>query len=164
ADNAFDYYRAFMPGVGESPSEKPGWPTFISMFHDTGYVGPPQPWDPAAHPDWESTRLASADLLAQFQEATRHSGFARLVEFGPDELAKAPPGEHPPMVAMLLPDLSGHRALVKQIMGDAWRLENGKVNPDNMLEAWRTSLDSANHMHQGTTLIEHLVGNAEQTM
>jgi plasmid stabilization system protein ParE len=54
--------------------------------------------------------------------------------------------------------------MTKATLADAWRAENGQVQPERMLDAMETSLRNANHMEQGYTLIHHLVGIAEQAL
>ena len=160
-DNAFDLYSAFMPSPNNPPGNPAEWPEFRDMFNDAN-PDFPTPWDPAQHPEWEQSRAATADIMNAFTEASRHAGFARHIELmTPD---KDLPDEARPLLMMLLPDLSYHRRATKRALADGWRMENGQVSPENMIESWRTGLGNARHLHQGTTLIEHLVGTAEQAL
>ena len=65
---------------------------------------------------------------------------------------------------MTLPGLKPHRDLAKATLADAWRLEGGKVSPERMVDAWETVLRNADHLSQGATLIEQLVGMAERVL
>lgn len=161
-DNAYWAYDEFMPGP-LNPDRQKEWPTLEIMYNRTDFTEP-APWDPEELEEWEASYQASLPLLQQFETASRHTGFARPVQFRPEDSIESPTGQ-PLLVGLLLPDLSAHRALVKQTLSANWRMgEDGKPNPDRMIEGWRTSLSSANHMHQGATLIEQLVGTAEQNL
>jgi len=161
-DNAYWAYDEFMPGP-LNPDRQKEWPTLEIMYNRTDFTEP-APWDPQELEEWEASYQASLPLLQQFETASRHTGFARPVQFRPEDSFESPTGQ-PLLVGLLLPDLSAHRALVKQTLSANWRMgEDGKPNPDRMIEGWRTSLSSANHMHQGATLIEQLVGTAEQNL
>ena len=61
-DNAFYAYEAFIPGAYDKPGDKPAWPELNHMFNSEGHQGPPGPWDPATHPEWEASSLRAADL------------------------------------------------------------------------------------------------------
>jgi len=161
-DNAYWAYDEFMPSPFNLDRQKE-WPTLEIMYNRTDFTEP-APWDPAALPEWESSYQASLPLLEKFEAASRHIGFARPVQFRPEDAAESPTGQ-PLLVGLLLPDLAAHRSLVKQTLSANWRItESGSPAPEKMIEGWRTALSSANHMHQGATLIEQLVGTAEQNL
>lgn len=50
--------------------------------------------------------------------------------------------------------------MAKQLLANGWRAEDGRVDPNVMIDAWATTLRSSNHLRQGFTMIEHLVGSA----
>jgi hypothetical protein len=156
-ENAFDAYATFMTLPTDKPGTKPEWPTFNDMFNgdNSGFVGP---WLPAEHPDWEATYQATQDLLAQFRDVMEYTYYATPPMF-PDDATP----EQRRMIAVLLPSLAQHRTLTKATLANAWRIgDTGRVTPEQMTDAWRTTLRGAAHLHQGGTLIEHLVGIAEQ--
>jgi hypothetical protein len=162
ADNAYFAYDTFMPGLGYQKGSRPGWPSTLNdMFNGGTHQGPPAPWDPAEHPEWEATHEAVQDLLDQFRTATRHGGYAMPVDDEYRAHVADPEGEIP-LINLILPQLSSHRAMVKATLADAWRLEDGRVSSDRMLDAWETSLRDAEHLNQGPTLIEELVSMANR--
>jgi hypothetical protein len=161
-DNAYPLYSEFIPGAFASDEERAAWPEFKNMFSDPEYDGPPQPWDPAEHPDWATSSDETADLLSQFREATQHLGYA----FPRDNLDSLFSSEEPRLIIGLhLHHLYGFRALSKATLADGWRMQaDGTVSADRMLESWETVLDNTAHCNQGVTLIEHLVGTAERAL
>ena len=110
---------------------------------------------PAERPEWEQVYRESAELLAKYRAATEHQDFTTIIRFGPND------GADPPLLTALLPDLSAHRGIVKQVLANGWRAEDGGVDPNAMMDSWATSLRSAGHLGQGSTLIEQFVGIAE---
>ncbi len=159
-DNAYEHYMRFMPGLNDEPGSKPEWPDFNDMFNGD-YEGPPVPWDPADRPDWEEAHQAVQDLLEQFRDASMHTGYANPPITSGDMLEGLPDSKDL-LVGLMLPSLSPHRQMVRATLADAWRLENGKVSSERMLNAWETCLRAASHLNQGATLIEALVGTAER--
>jgi len=151
-----------MPNIPGDPATKPEWPELNDMFN-SDYDGPPGPWDPADHPDWETSYQAAQEVLELFREATTHEGYASPPDLkfdgriGPVEDANL-------LLGILLPPLSSHRAMMKATLAAAWRMEGGKVSSGRMVQAWETSLRGANHIGSGATLIEDLVGIAERAM
>lgn len=165
-ENAYDYYEAFMPMPGDEPGDKPEWPQFYSMFHDTGRTGPPGPWDPADHPEWEATFLASAELEEMYAQAAAIEDYLSpmlMAEPSPPDEAHDQDRENL-MLNFLLPTLSSHRAMTKQTLGDAWRAPDGRVDPQRMLDAFETTLGSAEHLAHGDFLIETLVSVAQKKL
>lgn len=160
-DNAYPYYMAFMPGSNEEENAgKPPWPELVNMFTDETYDGPPIPWDETTHPAWAASSDQARPLLDQFRAASRHAGYSHDAVMSAD----APGGESKLLVGLLLPALSSHRALVKAAVADGWRMTDGKVSPDRMLDSWEMSLRSSAHLNRGATLIEHLVAIAQQSL
>jgi len=158
-DNAWGVYDMFMPGQSYPyQDDVPGWPGTIDDMFNGEYNGPIVPWDPQEHPGWEATHSSIGGLLDQFREATRYEQYACPL-FEPVDA-----NDGPPLVRLLLPSLASHRAMTKATMADAWRAENGVVQPDLMADAMETCLRNASHMEQGHTLINHLVGIAEQNL
>ncbi len=157
-DNSYEYYSQFIQQANDAPGAKPEFPQASGMFSDADYEGPPGPWDPATHPEWAASDEAYRDLMSKFRDATRHSGYASPAE-------PSSRGEDYPdalLMEMLLPNLGGHRSLAKVTMENAWRADGGEVSQERMRDAMETILRGANHMSQGGTLIEHLVGIAER--
>ncbi len=163
ADNAADAYERLMPDSLSSVEPEVEWPELINMFSDPAYDGPPAPWDPLDHPDWEASHLAAGDVLNRFREAGMMSGYALRPKFSNNPEFQTPDGQ-PLLLELLLPSLGPHRALAKATLADAWRTEDGVVAPQRMLEAMETTLRNANHVGSGTTLIESLVGTAERAL
>ena len=162
-DNAFLVYDTFMPGLPGDDRERPPWPELNNMFTSGDYDGPPGPWDPAEHPAWAASCAEAQETLARFREASLHENYGYPGDdyhvgllFGE--------GEEPNLLTLLLPPLSHHRALAKTTLADAWRLEDGEVSPERMLDAWETCFRSAGHLNQGATLIEELVSTAERAL
>lgn len=161
-DNAYPYYAAFMQEPGDVPGSKPEWPTLVNMFKNAAADTVPGPWNPREHADWESSNQAAQSLLAMFEQATQHENYASPVQYEPKTLEDAE--SEPLLLGILLPTLSQHRDLSRQTLADAWRTENGHVSPEKMIHALQTTLRGAAHLHQGPTLIEQLVGTAEQNL
>jgi len=161
-DNAYAAYARFLPLPHDQPGDKPEWPELNDMFNGD-YDGPPIPWDPADHPDWEETHQAVGYLLEQFREASTHQGYAPPLEPSMDDDSSVPDGENL-LLNMILPTLSPHRKMVKATLADAWRKQDGKVSPERMMEAWKTSLRAAAHVRRGATLIEDLVSTADNAL
>ncbi|MFQ5490966.1 MAG: sialidase family protein [Phycisphaerae bacterium] len=160
-DNAFDAYAEFMPMPWDDPDCKADWPDLDNMFSDRSYNGPPQPWSPADHPDWEASHQQAQGLLDAFREAGRREQYWLPPIFGDERLVETPDGK-PLLLEMQLPQLSPHRALAKATMADAWRMDqDGNISAGRMLDAFETTLRNAKHLANGTTLIENLVGAAE---
>ena len=161
-DNAYDAYAQFMPGPRKEADGESDWPEFHDMFHDDEGDTIPSPWDPDRHPDWTACNDQIQELLAQFGEAARHDHYATAVEFYAETLDKE--GKQRVLFELMLPALSGHRALSKATLADGWRLRKGKLDTEKLIKSWETVLRNANHMKQGMTLIEELVGIAEQRL
>jgi hypothetical protein len=160
-DNAYDAYAEFMPGPDDQPGDKPDWPIFKDMFNDGTYEGPPAPWSPTEHPDWEESNLNVQKVLERFRDATARPGYACRSGLGPDEMGPPEEGERL-LINLLLPHLGPHRTLARATLADAWRTQNSKVSPDRMIGAWKTVLRGAGQLGRGATLIESLVGIAER--
>ncbi len=160
-NNALDAYDAFMPHQRDLSEERPDFPGEINDMFNSAYEGPIIPWDPAAYPEWEATHHSIQGLLEQFRQATRYEQYAcPLMDPGTND---SPDGVLP-VSSLTLPSLAVHRAMVKATLADAWRLENGRVDPARMVDAFETCLRNGDHMEQGNTLIHHLVGFAAQAM
>ncbi|MCH7700811.1 MAG: exo-alpha-sialidase [Planctomycetes bacterium] len=158
SDNAYSFYGEIIPDFFDEWE----WPTPRNMYYDKSYEAPPGPWNPADHPEWEASFHEYEALRRLYAEAARHEGYANPITFSPEAEADSEDGR-PLLIEMLLPSLRGHRHMAKVNLADSWRTdEEGHVSSERMLEAWETTLRSANHLNQGTTLIEHLVAVAEQ--
>jgi len=166
AANAYDDYAAFMPMPGDELGDKPAWPQFSSMFHDADHVGPPGPWDPAEHPAWEATFLASAELEQRYAQAAAVIDYVpRLLwaQPGPQEEAHDRDSQNL-LLNFMLPTLRSHRSMTKQILGDAWRAPGGRLDPQRMLDAFDTTLGGAEHLVHGDFLIQSLVSVAQKRL
>ena len=86
-----------------------------------------------------------------------------MAEPGPSDEAHDQDSENL-MLNFLLPTLSKHRTMTKQILSDAWRAPEGRVDPQRMLDAFDTTLSSAEHLTQGDFLIETLVSVAQKKL
>jgi hypothetical protein len=172
ADNSWDYYAAFMFDPQRGPLGKTALPDFLNINTDTGQVGPPAPWNPAEHPEWERTHTLAIPYVEQFAEAASHRDYVRPVlladpDFTDGEAStpQATPGDdrfNKLLINIMLPDLAAHRAMVKQTMADAWRAPDGKPDPQAMLDAFDTCLSSAGHLGDSDILIERLVCVADK--
>ncbi|MBI1826591.1 MAG: exo-alpha-sialidase [Planctomycetes bacterium] len=160
---AADAYEAFLPNPPpQGDDAESDWPKFNGMYNSGTYNGPPAPWDPKEHPDWELSP-AEQVVLDKYRSASALDGpagrYTRRISAdgsGADEDSL--------LFNILLPSLSSHRQLTKAILADAWRAENGKVSPERMLNAWKTVLRSSRQLDQGVTLIEDLVGIAQRNL
>ena len=163
ADNAYYAYAAFMPDPCDELGSKPPLPECPNMLHDDDYTGSPGPWAPEDHPTWEACHQEMQETLGKFHEATLHEGYAYPMTPAPPTVESLPDGERL-LVSLMLPQLGPHRVLAKATLADAWRIENGRVSSDRMIQAWETVLRGAAHMERGVTLIEDLVANAERNL
>ncbi|MFQ5412794.1 MAG: hypothetical protein ACE5EC_10880, partial [Phycisphaerae bacterium] len=68
------------------------------------------------------------------------------------------------LINIMLPNLAYHRTLTKKILGDAWRAPDGHPDPQAMLDAFDTTLGSANHLADGDFIIERLVSAALKSL
>ena len=162
-DNAYPYYAKFMPGIPGIDPEVPAWPEVNNMFTNYETRFPPGPWNPVDKPEWEISSQAVQGLLEQFREATLHKGYSQEVNEKHQALMDDGSG-HPLLLNMRLPLLSSHRSLVKATLADAWRTDDGAVSSERMLDAWKTTYRAAEHMNQGSTLVEELVSTAERNL
>ncbi len=165
-ENAFDYYNAFIPNPYDPSTERPEWPDFFGPNNDLGHFGPPAPWDPAEHPQWDESTAAAADILARYTEAASIKAYVPRVRFASDlgEDGLVNEDGRNLLINIMLPSLAGHRKLAKQILGDAWRAPEGHPDPQAMLNAIDTTLGSANHLADGDFLIERLVSAATKNL
>lgn len=161
-DNAYHAYATFMPMSSEE-SNNPPWPEKFQSIYDAERDTPPGPWNPGANPEWEATNLEWQPLIDKFREATEHAGYATPAEKVEVRTTDVPDGEKL-LIGIMLPSLASHRQLAKATLADAWRTEDGKIDPRRMIDALSAVLRGANHMSQGTTLIEDLVGTAERRL
>ncbi len=154
-EDAYADYVALLP-AGEH-AETPALP---SPFDDEFFAAP-APWNPASHPTWEESYHQSKALLAKFAAATRRGGYS-----GPSTHEIKPMDGFPDrprlLLGLLLPHLPAHRALAKATLAAGWRMEDGRISGERMIETWRTVLEGARHLEQGPTLIEDLVAVAER--
>jgi len=157
-DNAWYAYAEFMPLPDDEPGAKPELPVFNDMFNSDSFGGPPAPWNPAEHPEWARNHAQVSDLIEKYKQASKHENYAQPLYRASD--ADFDEAQRDLLIWITLPTLSTHRTMAKAILADAWREENGKVSPTRMLEAFETTLRASNHLHQGATLIEDLVGEA----
>ncbi|MGB0717032.1 MAG: sialidase family protein [Phycisphaerae bacterium] len=159
-DNAYHAYDKIFGKPWDEPGAKPAFPTIRGLYND-GVDGPPGPWDPADHPEWVASIEATADLFEQFRDATHFSNYAMPMDDAYRANIAQPDGTMM-LIGIQLPSLWQHRATVKGLLSAAWRKSDGRVPPERMRDAVATTLRSANHMSQGATLIEQLVGLAER--
>ncbi len=153
AENAYYAYAAFIPDLDPNTPDIPPLPPVANMYSSDAVTGPPGPWDPDDHPEWAAANDAMQDVLAKYRDAALYSGYSQPALFEDGEEC---------MFALRLPALSSHRRMAKELMADAWRLRDGEVSSEHMLEAWRTTFRNASHLEQGATLIEELVGNVQR--
>lgn len=160
--NAYDLFAAIEPEFHNPAGVKPaGWPDGIDDMFNGEYSGPIAPWDPTERPAWEQTHQAFQPFLSMFSEATWAQHYACPLNLDNEYLGAIPDG-HKLLLGAALPSLAVNRAWVKASMADAWRMEDGQVDPQKMLNEWGASLRNAALMNQGATLVHQLVGIAEQ--
>ena len=150
--NAWAAYEPFVKDHGDTPA----W-QFKHLF-DGSPLSDPAPWNPAEHPDWEQSYQASRELMAAYRKAARDprpycslGTASRPAPGTPGRLYVIDSGIGP---------LRDFRALSKAAMAQAWRMENGTVNPRHLCEAFETLLGNARQLNQDFTWISHLVGMA----
>jgi hypothetical protein len=157
ADDSYDDYCAILPATHSE------WPEFKNLFQEVEFDGEAGPWHPSDHPDWEKSRIATRDYLARFEAATRRGGYS-----GPpapeSSTAEGLTELQSLLLGLVIDHLPGHRVLAKATLADAWRMENGRVSGERMIQAWETVLRGAAHLEQGPTLIEDLVAVAERNL
>lgn len=154
-DNAAPLYDALLIRSGEQGGYESKVPPLENMFTDDS-VTTPGPWNPAEHPNYEASRQTAEPFVTGYAEAASHADYVTMVRF--DHMQEP----DPPLISFLLPDLSSHRSLARQMISDGWRAPNGQVDPDAMVRSWDIVLSGAKHLDSGFTLIEQLVGVAEQ--
>jgi len=97
-----------------------------------------------------------------FRAATLLPNYAGHYDFS--ESNSPTPPEERMVYEILLPGLANCRQMTKAALADGWRVENGQVDPERMIESWTSVLGNADHMGQGFTVIEDLVGVGEQML
>ncbi len=161
-DNAFEAYEAVrrLLDATEQAHPQPGDRSVLwDRLNGEGPYGPPAPWIPAEHPDWENSYQLTQDVFDLFKAAARDGRpYAQPLSDGQQ-------GEPPDaLINLMLPSLAMNRGLCKGTLAQAWRAPTGAVPPEQMTEAWETVLDNVQHLREGYALIENLVGLAEQNL
>jgi len=157
-DDAAPYYEEILVRIDEDGAPTSAVAPLVNMLSTLETEHDPRPWLPSERPEWEQVYQDSRELLAKYRAATEHNDFATILRFGQND------GTAPPLLTALLPDLKAHRGIVKQTLANGWRAEDGRVDPNAMMDSWATSLRSANHLGHGFTMIEQLVGTAESNV
>jgi len=157
--NAYESYAPVLEQL-----ESLGTEAFSDLYHDArasgAKPGPPGPWTPADHPDWEASFQATRNLLEQFGGASLDGRPYR----SPPNWPEGESEDDHFLMGFLLPSLAQYRRMTRATLSQAWRAEAGIVPPEQMREALETCLGNANHLRQGATLIERLVAHAERQM
>jgi len=161
ADNAYDAYAKFIPGLYPNDDDIPPWPKLRNMYTDDSFTGPVGPWKAEDHPDWAQSDDAIQELLDEFRDASLKPDYAIPPHTALD--FKEPKTDAERLLSgILLPNLSYHRKISQAALADAWRVdEDGNVSPDRMKTAIETTLRGAAHLNQGQTLVEELVAKSE---
>jgi hypothetical protein len=161
-DNAFEAYEAvrrLLDATEQAHPQPAGRSVLWDRLNGEGPYGPPAPWTPAEYPDWEKSYQLTQDVFDLFKAAARDDRlYASAIS--PNEQAEPPDA----LINLMLPSLAMNRGLCKGTLAQAWRTPTGVVPPEQMTEAWETVLDNVQHMREGYTLIESLVGLAEQNL
>ena len=173
-DNSWFYYADLLLDPQRGPLSESPLPPLSGMYNDAGFVGPPVPWDPAQHPEWEQAYNTAAPYLTRFADAASHQNYIRPVLFASGDPASPQSADQQSvsederfnslLLNIILPNLAGHRTLVKQTMSDAWRAPDGRPDPQAMINAFDTCLSASNHLGQSDTLIERLVAISEKSL
>lgn len=161
-DNAFEAYEAVrhLLDATEEAHPQPGDRSVLwDRLNGEGPYGPPAPWIPAEHPDWEQSYQLTQDVFDLFWAAARDDRpYATPIS---SDAHSEPPDL---LIKLMLPSLAVNRGLCKGTLAQAWRAPTGVVPPEQMTEALETVLDNVQHLREGYTLIESLVGLAEQNL
>lgn len=160
--NAFEAYKPLL----DQAFERPDWIGLTKNMLGSEYDGPLVAWNPTDYPEWEGAYQMTRGLLEEFSQATMHPGpFSIPVsDLFQEETAEGSPDNRPLLIDLMLPSLAHMRGLNKGVLSNAWRAENDIVDPEAMREAFDTVLRNSDHLWQGATLIEGLVGMALQNM
>jgi hypothetical protein len=159
-ENAWESYAGILLGDREGPEWK------VIDVLDKGGWKTAEPWDPAAHPDWDTAFQSAQELLAKFREATedpRSYAVPALFMTKDGKYVERPDGPGL-LYEILLPHLAGSRYLAKTTLAGTWRMENGQIDPEKMKDAWTTVLGNAQHLEQGFSTIEKLVSVGERVL
>lgn len=156
SDNAEPYYMdCLLSPAGD------GWETRLSPDTNGIEFGrgtmPIGPWSPEEHADWDTSLQRLQPILSRYAEATRHDDYATQIRNSPGDAEQL-------LIGVTLPHLQPHREAARLTLANAWRAPGGQVNPESMLTALRTTFDGAEHLNQGISLIEQLVGAFETNM
>jgi len=161
-DNAFEAYEAvrhLLDATEEAHPQPDSRSVLWDRLNGEGPYGPPTPWIPAEHPDWENSYQLTQDVFDLFKAAARDGRpYAAPILFDGES------GLPDMFMRLMLPSLAMNRGLCKGTLAQAWRTPTGVVPPEQMTEAWETVLGNVQHMREGYTLIESLVGLAEQNL
>ena len=160
-DNVADTYASIMSSASNGDSE---WPVFSDMVNDGFYSAGNGAiiWTSQDYPHWETSRLQTQHLLDAFREASKQVEYATAANFAPGGEGS---DEEPLLIQLQLPSLSKHRTLAKATLANAWRADDsGVVPPQQMTDAIETVLRTADHLHQGATIIEQLVALSEEKL
>jgi hypothetical protein len=161
-DNAFEAYEAvrrLLDATEEANPQPAGRSVLWDRLNGDAPVELPAPWMPADHPDWENSYQLTQGVFDLFKAAARDGRqYAAPI---PAEEQAGPPDM---FMKLMLPSLAMNRGLCKGTLAQAWRTPTGVVPPEQMTEAWETVLDNVQHLREGYTLIESLVGLAEQNL
>ncbi|MFO0972830.1 MAG: hypothetical protein U1A27_05235 [Phycisphaerae bacterium] len=156
-DDAAPYYAELLLKTDAEGHFESALPPLDNPFSDPEYKGPPGPWRPEEHPNWEQSYQTALPLMEKYRAATSHADYSTELRFAPDDTEQM-------MIGIILPDLSAHRQMAKEVLGAAWRAPDGQVDSAAMIDSWKTVLDSSAHLQQGITLIESLVGTASANL
>ena len=118
----------------------------------------PGPWNPAEHPEWETSYQANRELVEKFMAAAADSRPYSSIHSNSESL----PEDGPRLMGTLLPSLSMMRNLARSTLAAAWRSETGEVNPEAMTKALKAACGNARQLREDNVLIGVLVGNAVQ--
>ncbi len=156
-ENAWESYA----DVFTAQREGPEWKAMDVL--DKGGFKFSEPWDPAAHPDWDTALQAADGLLGEFREAAQDGRpYGTPLLFMEDGKYVERPDGPGLLFEILLPHCSASRYMTKATLADAWRLENGQLNGEKIKDAWSTVLGNVEHLRQGASTIEKLVSVAER--
>lgn len=136
-------------------------PGFLNdMFNSEKASGPPGPWSPADHPEWEASYQASQGLVAQFRAGSQDTR-----PYGTPPLwSQDVPPEDRLLCHWQLPSVNSYRGMARAVLSQAWRTENGVVPAGQMRDAMQTCLGNVSHLQQGATLVERLVASSERSL
>jgi hypothetical protein len=149
-DNAYPLYAEFMSGFAGGTVTEEDWPDFAGMLTSKETPPSPQPWDPAAHREWEASYERTRSVLKQLATAAKKK---RLV--APSGLATGREAANNLLSRMRFDHLRTLQQAAKGTLEAAWRMRNRTVSAKKLLAAIQTNLRIARQLGHSLSRVEH---------